>query len=138
MITDIPYAWGIQFSSLITLGTGRRFNKQDFFPAIAVVERGVTDPEKFGFIIPNAFAFRNVDFRLRKDFAVASGNRLGVTFDVFNAFNFNNYGCFNDVFATNDNGTRKINPDYGKPGGIIAAPRRAQLGLAYDFQPRRM
>ncbi|HTG73475.1 MAG TPA: TonB-dependent receptor, partial [Terriglobia bacterium] len=138
MLTDVPYAWGIQFSTLITLGTGRRFNSQDFSGPIPIVERGVTDPEKFGFIIPNAFAFRNVDIRLRKDFARAAGNRVGVTFDVFNVFNFNNYGCFNDVFATNDNGTRKINADYGKPGCIIADPRRAQIGLSYDFEPRRM
>ncbi len=138
MITDVPYAWGIQFSSLITLGTGRRFNSQDFSGPIPIVDRGVTDPQKFGFIIPKAFAFRNVDVRLRKDFVKAAGNKLGVTFDVFNVFNFNNYGCFNDVFATNDNGTRKLNADYGKPGCIIADPRRAQLGLSYDFQPRRM
>lgn len=135
VLTDVPYAWGIQFSSLITLGTGRRFNRQDFSAPIPIVERGVTDPEKFGFIIPNAFAFRNVDVRLRKDFAATRGNRLGVTFDVFNVFNFNNFGCFHDVYAVNTNGARTLDPNYGNPNCIIADPRRAQIGLVYDFQP---
>ena len=131
-LTDVPYAWGIQFSTLATLGTGRRFNRQDFSGPIPIVERGVQDPKKFSFIIPHAFAFRNVDVRLRKDFANTGGNRLGVTLDVFNVFNFDNYGCFNDVFATNNNGTRTLNPDFGKPSAFQDA-RSARFTLKYSF-----
>jgi hypothetical protein len=56
-----------------------------------------------------------------------------VTADVFNAFNFNNFGCYNDVAFTNVNGVRTANPDFGKAGCVIADPRRLQLGLVYDF-----
>ena len=133
-ISDVPYAWGIQFSSLITLGTGRRLNREDFTGPVPIIERGVEDPEKFGFLIPDAFAYRTVDVRLRKDFPNFGGNRLGITLDVFNVFNWNNFGCFNQTFRIrNDQDQIVENPNYGNPGCVISDPRRAQLGLAYDF-----
>lgn len=135
-ISDVPYAWGIQFSSLITLGTGRRFNREDFTGPLPVIERGVEDPEKFDFLIPNTFAYRTVDVRLRKDFPNFGGNRLGVTLDVFNVFNWNNFGCFNQTYRIrNDQDQVVVNPAFGNPGCVISDPRRAQLGLAYDFSP---
>jgi hypothetical protein len=147
-LTDVPYAWGIQFSTLITLGTGRRFNRNDVivetdpanpgnFIVRSIVDRGAANPEKRDFLIPNAFAFRNVDIRFRKDFPAVGGNRIGVTLDVFNVFNFNNFGCFNEAFGivqdVSGTPTRVENPDFGRPGCIIADPRRAQIGLSYDF-----
>ena len=145
-LSDVPYAWGIQASTLITLGTGRRFNRVDVlidevspgnFFVRDDVQRGAANPEKRGFIIPDAFAFRNVDLRLRKDFPNVGGSQLGVTFDLFNVFNFNNFGCFDERFAgVQDVGgvpTRVENPNFGRPGCIIADPRRAQIGLNYQF-----
>ena len=124
-ITDVPYAWGIQFSGLVTLGSGRPFNRASSSPTQgSVVEFGAERPEKFNFIIPNAFAYRNVDLRLRKDFLAMAGNRVGVTADLFNAFNYQNYGCFDEGVAS---------ARFGQPNCVIADGRRLQLGLQYDF-----
>jgi hypothetical protein len=125
-ITDMPFLYGIQFSGLITLGTG---NRQDVGCPVrfcgAAYERGGFTPERYGFIIPSAFAYRRVDLRLRKDFPTISGTTLGVTFDLFNALNFQNLGCFN----TGD----PNNADFGKAGCVVSDPRRLQIGAEYSF-----
>jgi outer membrane receptor for ferrienterochelin and colicin len=132
-IVDVPWAWGIQASTLITLGSGNRFAGQDFSGPQPVFNRGGAEPEKFSFIIPNAFAYRNVDVRLRKDLVSLRGQRVGITADVFNVFDFENFGGFNDVAFTNVNGVRTPNPDFGRPSTVIADARRLQLGVQVDF-----
>jgi outer membrane receptor protein involved in Fe transport len=132
-ILDLPWAWGIQASSLITLGSGNRFAAQDFSGSLPAFNRGQAEPPKYSFILPHFWAYRNVDVRLRKDLTAMRGQRVGVTADVFNLFNYNNFGCFNDVAFTNVGGVRTANPDFGKAGCVIADPRRLQLGAVYDF-----
>jgi hypothetical protein len=132
-IVDLPWAWGLQASSLITLGSGNRIAAQDFSGPLPFFNRGGGEPPKYSFIIPNAWAYRNVDVRLRKDLAPLRGQRLGVTVDLFNAFNYNNYGCFNDVAFTNVNGVRTANPDFGRGNCVVADARRIQLGAQYDW-----
>jgi hypothetical protein len=132
-IVDVPWAWGIQASSLITLGSGNRLAAQDVSGPQPVFNRGGGEPPKYSFIIPNAFAYRNVDMRLRKELYAMRGQKIGITADVFNVFNFNNFGCFNDVAFTNVNGVRTANPDFGKSTCVSADARRLQLGAQYDF-----
>ncbi|MDB4909097.1 MAG: TonB-dependent receptor plug [Gemmatimonadetes bacterium] len=132
-ILDLPWAWGIQASTLLTLGSGNRFAAQDFSGSTPAFQRGTGSSKKYSFIIPNFWAYRNMDLRLRKDLAAMNGKRIGVTADLFNIFNFNNYGCFNDVAFTNNNGVRTANPDFARPGCVIADPRRLQLGAVLDF-----
>ena len=132
-IVDVPWAWGIQASSLITLGSGNRLAAQDFSGPQPLFNRGGAEPPKYSFIIPNAFAYRNVDVRLRKDLTALRGQKLGITADVFNMLNFNNFGCFNDVAFTNEKGVRTANPDFGKGNCVVADARRLQLGAQYDF-----
>ena len=67
-----------------------------------------------------------MDVRLRKDFVRMGGNRAGVTFDVFNVFNIQNLGDF-------DNQPLPRDPNFGRARQVIADPRRVQLGLEYDF-----
>jgi outer membrane receptor protein involved in Fe transport len=125
-IMDVPYAYGIQFSGLITLGTGAH---QDIgCPARfcgAGYERGGFAPDRYGFIFPNAFAYRNVDLRLRKDFPNLSGTTFAVTVDLFNALNFQNFGCFNTGSRTDSN--------FGKASCVASDPRRLQIGGEYSF-----
>lgn len=125
-IMDVPYAYGVQFSGLITLGSG---NRQDIGCPVRFCgtgyERGGFTPERYGFIIPNAFAYRKVDLRLRKDFPNISGTTLGVTLDLFNAFNHQNLGCFNTGSKTDLN--------FGKAGCVVSDPRRLQVGAEYSF-----
>ncbi|HEX8244278.1 MAG TPA: TonB-dependent receptor [Longimicrobium sp.] len=129
-VVDLPFAWGIQFSGLLNLGAGTRQDvggRFDCNNTQTCFEAGGFQPPKFSFIIPHAFAYRNLDLRVRKDFVNLRGSRVGVTADLFNAFNFTNYGCFN-VFNRTD-------PNFGNAGCTITDPRRLQLGV--EFNRRR-
>src|SRR6266704_3454080 len=117
---DVPFAAGVQFSGLITLGTGPRYSVGGYFPNSGYVPGGWTPPQ-YPFILPGGWAYRDVDFRLRKDFPSISGTTVGVTVDVFNVFNFNNFN-----YPDNNNG----NP---APNGLLSDPRRVQLGAEYPF-----
>jgi Carboxypeptidase regulatory-like domain/TonB-dependent Receptor Plug Domain len=127
-ITDVPYLWGIQFSGLLTLGSG---NKQDqgcparFCPAD--YKRGAFSPPGKTFLIFGKWVYRDIDLRVRKDFPGFYGTRLGVTVDAFNVFNFVNDGCFDT------GGTPTTNANYGHAGCIVSDPRRFQLGVEYNF-----
>ena len=133
-ITDMPWAWGLQASTLVTLGSGNRIASQDFSGPQPFFSRGTGEPDKYQFLFPGKiWAFRNVDVRLRKDLLPLHGQRVGITADIFNLFNFNNYGCFNDVAFTNEKGVRTANPNFGKGGCVIADARRLQLGAQYDW-----
>ena len=125
-VVDMPWAWGVQFSGLINLGTGNRLDVGGRFDCNneqTCFEGGGFQPEKETFIIPNAFAYRMVDLRLRKDFAAIRGNRMGITAELFNAFNYNNLGCYNTF--------RRDDPAFGTSTCTISDPRRLQLGLEY-------
>ena len=89
-------------------------------------DRGGFDPPKSAFILGNFWRYRNVDLRLRKDFPSFSGKTVGVTLDLFNAFNFNNYGGYNLP-------TNRSDPNFGKPNGVLSDPRRLQLGAEVNF-----
>ena len=132
-IVDLPFLAGVQASTLVTLGSGGHIAAQDFSGPQPVFNRGDAAPPKYSFIIPRAWAYRNVDLRLRKDLTSYRGQHVGVTADLFNAFNYNNYGCFNDVAFTNVNGVRTANPDFARAGCVVADGRRLQLGAQYDF-----
>lgn len=126
-VLDMPYAFGIQFSGLITLGSGVKYDVGDVLrnPSNPPPELGGFTPPKNSFIIPNAWAYRDVDLRLRKDFPPISGTTLGVTVDLFNAFNYQNLGCFNTFNPSDAN--------FGKASCLIADPRRLQIGAEYGF-----
>jgi outer membrane receptor for ferrienterochelin and colicin len=120
---DLPYLYGVQFSGLITLGSGQHRDSGGpprFNPGGGYVRGGFTPPQA-DFILPNAWAYRTVDVRLRKDFPNISGTTLGVTLDVFNVFNYSNFDYNNFVTGT------------PSPSGLLSDPRRAQLGVEYNF-----
>lgn len=128
-VVDVPFAWGVQFSGLLNLGSGSRVDVGGRFDCNNVntcFEGGGFSPPKQSFIIPHAFAYRNLDLRLRKDFVNVRGTRLGVTADLFNAFNFTNSGCF-DVFDRN-------NPSFGVSRCTVSDPRRLQFGAEFNHR----
>lgn len=136
-ITDVPYAWGIQFSGIVELGSGNPFDVVYFDPTVgATIRVGTQRPKQYSFIIPHAWAYRRVDIGLRKDFANIGGNHMGVTADIFNLFNFNNFGGFNGTKFLFQNNQLVPNPDFAKPGGVVSDPRRLQIGVVYDFGNR--
>ncbi|HEX9705244.1 MAG TPA: carboxypeptidase regulatory-like domain-containing protein [Gemmatimonadales bacterium] len=128
-IIEVPYAEGVQFSGLITLGSGNR--KDVGCPARFCgpgYHRGAfTPPDRHGFIIPGAFAYRRVDLRLRKDFPNIAGTTLGVTADLFNAFNYQNLGDYDT------DGNPATNANWGKARRVESDPRRLQIGVEYNF-----
>jgi hypothetical protein len=128
-ITDMPFAWGLQFSGVVTLGTGTRHDVGGRFDCNnpdTCFEGGAFSPTRHSFIIPDAFAYRNVDLRVRKEFVNYRGARMGVSAELFNAFNHNNYGCY-------VTGNREA-PNFGRGTCTISDPQRLQIGLELDRQ----
>lgn len=123
-IVDLPYLAGIQFGGLLTLGGKFR---QDVGCPGRFCGDGTSGNqyERGGFTVPGTFPYRNVDLRLRKDLPNFGGTKLGLTLDVFNALNRNNFGCYN-TGNRNDAG-------FGTPGCTVSDARRAQFGAEYTF-----
>ncbi len=121
-VTDVPFAFGIQFSGIATFASGKPF--KSIQPSTGSTNQTVN----LGFV--RSPWFKNVDLRLRKDFPNFGGTRLGVTGDLFNLFNTQNLGCFDETAFTN---TGAPNPTFGNAGCVISDPRRFQLGFQYDF-----
>ena len=149
-ITDMPYLWGIQFSGLITLGSGVSYDRGDRFECVRTdpaVETSCTirtfapasgQPEQHSFLGLGHWGYRSVDLRLRKDFLSYRGNRLGVTMDVFNVFDYENFTDYTNTWRTevpdpDDPDVLIPNPDFARPRQIAGDPRRVQVGIAYDF-----
>ncbi len=125
-ITDVPYLFGIQFSGLLTLGSGATLDVgcPSRFCGPATYINGGFQPQEYHFLFLGGWAYRRVDLRLRKDFPQIGGTELGVTLDVFNAFNFMNFGCYDVGFGSSN---------FGKAGCVVSDPRHAQLGVEYNF-----
>ncbi len=125
-ITDIPYAFGIQFSGLITLGGKFR---QDVGCPYRFCKAGTTGNQftRGGFVVPGTFPYQNVDLRFRKDLPSfgRTFSRIGFTLDVFNATNHDNYSRY----ATGD---RKAK-DFGQPYELASDARRYQVGAEVNF-----
>jgi len=131
-IIGIPQLAGIQFSGLVTLGSGARQDvgthprfggvpDSTYFPA-------AFQPPQRNFFIFGGWAYRRVDIRLRKDFPQIRGTSLGVTADVFNVFNFMNFT--NYPFSVN---AAQRTWSVGQPNDVLSDPRRVQIGVEYNF-----
>lgn len=126
-ITDLPYVFGVQFSGLVTLGSGPkqdiggpiRFNPDGYV-------RGGFSPPGENFLVFGKWVYRRVDMRLRKDFPNIGRADIGVILDAFNVFNYSNFGCFNTP-------GNQADPNFGKANCIVSDPRRVQLGVELDF-----
>lgn len=125
-VVDMAWLWGTQFSGLVSLGTGTKYDvggRFDCHQERTCFEAGGFEPEKHSFIIPDAFAYRMVDVRLRKDFVRRGGNALGLTVEVFNLFNFDNLSDY----RTFD----REAPDFGRAFNTSSDPQRLQIGLEF-------
>jgi hypothetical protein len=80
-----------------------------------------------GFTVPGTFPYQNVDMRLRKDFPRfgRSATAVGITLDVFNTLNRDNFGCYNVGNPKDSN--------FGNPGCVVTDARRYQLGAELNF-----
>jgi TonB-dependent receptor-like protein len=131
-IMDMPYLFGIQFSGLITLGSGG-VRDVGTHPRFGGVQDSTYFPNAFvppqqNFFMLGAWAYRRVDVRLRKDFPEIRGTTLGVTVDVFNVFNYSNFGGYGITVVP---GQRTWT--VGQPTQVVSDPRRMQIGVEYNF-----
>lgn len=118
-IVQLP--WDVLASSLITLGSGTPFTINDSTGPEFRVRRNAGRPEKFDFIIPDAWAYRSVDLRLEKGFQIAASS-LSLIVEAINVFDFENYGGFDGTLSpTNEN--------FGEPSTLVEPGRRYQVGL---------
>lgn len=125
-ITDLPYLFGIQFSGLGTFGGKYR---QDVGCPARFCGFGTTGNQfqRGGFTVPGTFPYRNIDIRFRKDFPNfgRTTTSYGLTLDVFNATNHNNWGGYNTGNRTDAN--------FGQPTSLVTDARRYQIGLELNF-----
>ena len=134
-IVDMPVLWGIQYSGVIRLHSGDPYNIRDESrgngPGQGKTLLNTGRPPKKSFIVPgNIWGFRNVDMRLRKDLVTLSSQyRLAITGDLFNAFNFNNLGCWEGYIPP----LPATNANLGRANCVVSDARRFQAGLSVDF-----
>lgn len=131
-ILDFPYA--IQLSGVLNLGSGLPYNindeSQGTGPNERVFRRNAGQPDKYDFIIPNAWAYRNLDMRVSYALPRLSGTSLKLIVDIFNVFNYDNFGCYDGHIAPLSGSP---NTNFGKPFCVISDQRRTQLGAELVF-----
>ncbi|RZJ32483.1 MAG: TonB-dependent receptor [Brevundimonas sp.] len=126
-IVDLPFDF--QLSGILTLGTGTPYDVFDSTGPTFMYRPNAGRPEKEGFIVPNAFAYRNLDLRLTKRFEFVPGQELSVFVDAINVFGFDNFSGF-------DGGTGSStspNPNFGQPSTVLFPTRTFQIGMRYSW-----
>jgi outer membrane receptor protein involved in Fe transport len=130
-IVGLP--WDIIASTFITLGSGTPFTVTDESLGTTAdlrrVLRNEGRPEQFGFIIPNAWAYRSVDVQVEKAFRFAQRHAFSVIFQGFNIFSYDNFMDFVGNIPT----LPAVNPNFGRGRRLIDPGRRLQFGLRYAF-----
>lgn len=123
-IAGLP--WDMRFSTNITVSSGEATPVFDFSKGFSLAGRLQTG------VINDAVyplrGYRNVDFRLAKDFPAFSGVTVGVSAEMFNAFNKTNYGCLNNFVGDNNDRTT-----LGNANCVVSLGRREQVGLKVSF-----
>jgi outer membrane receptor protein involved in Fe transport len=123
-IGGLPY--GIKVSTLITLGSGLPFNVIDASAGFGADQKF----ERNGGRADGLIQFKQVDIRIAKQFDVVAGHHASAFLEVFNLFNWYNYGGYDGFIPPT---TADPNPNYGKPGFLFGPTRSLQLGLSYGF-----
>nr|MCU0627437.1 hypothetical protein [Gemmatimonadaceae bacterium] len=114
-IVQLP--WQFRVSTIVTLATGRTINATDASQGFGQFEQRTyvyTPPARPFLGVGNVFANQNMDLRIERPITVGGGNSVALSFDLFNAFNSRNFGCWN---AT-------INPTAGNPTSVARSARR--------------
>jgi hypothetical protein len=117
-IVGLPFQ--SRLSTLVQYSSGDKFRVHDF-PNGFCGDRNCYVPRTG--VGPS---YTTVDFRLDKDFSFRGAYRLGVSAEVFNAFNEDRVTGFDEWGVDN--------PNEGKPNNIIAgSQRRLQFGIRVGF-----
>jgi hypothetical protein len=126
-----------RFSSIVSLGSGIAVSATDATLGFGPGQQRtyVFQPPTRPFLgIGHVFAFQNMDLRLEKEFRLASRQTASLLVDVFNAFNSDNFGCFNTTINPPNPPLNNSNINYGLPN-CAALGRRLQVGVRYGLRP---
>ncbi|MGQ0645975.1 MAG: hypothetical protein ACT4P7_00300 [Gemmatimonadaceae bacterium] len=136
-IMDLPWVFGTQFSGIINLGSGDKFFVNDCSQQAANNRceplRGtgeIDEKWKSSFFGIGRWGYNTTDLRLAKFFPPVGKARLGVTADLFNAFNVVNYGGYDGFIRPV---AQAPNPNFGVPNNVQTDGRRFQLGVQVDW-----
>ena len=124
LIVGLP--WDMRLSTNITASSGEATPVFDFSKGFSLAGRLQTGVINDAVYPPRGY--RNVDVRLAKDFPSFSGVTIGVSAEMFNAFNETNYGCLNNFVGDNNDRT-----SLGNPNCVVSLGRREQVGLKVSF-----
>jgi outer membrane receptor protein involved in Fe transport len=117
---------GFLLSGLMTFGTGVPYN-------IADASEGFGADFRFRRNAGRADAFleyKQIDLRLAKQLMLAPQHRMSAFVEVFNVFNWHNYGGYEGFIPPAE---EEPNPRFGEPSRIVGPPRSFQVGLTYGF-----
>jgi TonB dependent receptor/Carboxypeptidase regulatory-like domain len=125
-LTALPQ--GFKLSTLMTFGTGTPYTIANaaagFGPTQFKLKRNGGRADGF-------LQYKQIDLRLTKELEVAPHHRVAAFVEVFNLFNWYNYGEYNGFIPPLSD--PEPNPNYGKPAKLIGPTRSVQLGLTYGF-----
>jgi outer membrane receptor protein involved in Fe transport len=130
-IVGLP--WDFIASTFITLGSGTPYTIDDQSRGGGVnerrLQRNAGRPEQFGFIIPDAWAYRSVDLQVERAFRFAGRQAVSIIFQGFNIFGFDNFSGYQGFIPT----LPAVNLNFGRPNSLIDPGRRLQFGVRYAF-----
>jgi hypothetical protein len=130
-IVGLP--WDVVVSTFITLGSGTPYTIDDQSQGGGVNQRQLLrnegEPEQFGFIFPDAWAYRSVDLHLEKALRIHGTQQASVMFQAFNVFSYDNFSGYQGFKPT----LPATNANFGRPSSLIDPGRRLQFGLRYGF-----
>lgn len=116
-----------RLSGILTLGSGRPYTVFNC-PTPSAPGPNICWFDQFprtdNFIIPDAFAYRQVDLRLTKTFETFEGHNLDLIIDAINVFDFKNYSGFDQSFTS---------ANFGRPTAVFSPQRTLQVGLRYSW-----
>jgi hypothetical protein len=130
-IFGLPY--DIVGSVFLTLGSGTPYTINDQSQGVTAdlshIKRNAGWPDQYDFIIPNAWAYRSVDFQIEKAFRFRERQSFSVIFQGFNIFSYDNFGGYQGFIPT----LPQTNPNFGLPSTLVDPGSRLQFGVRYGF-----
>ncbi len=115
-----------RLSTLMTFGTGVPFNIGDASAGFGADFRFRRNAGRYHTFLES----KQIDLRLAKELRLAAKHRMSAFVEVFNLFNWYNYGNFEGFIPPMD---ADPNPRFGQPSKIVGPTRSFQVGLTYGF-----
>ena len=133
-LVRLPYDF--RMSTIITLGSGVTVNATNASGGWGPYQQGTyvfTPPSRPFLGLGHAFATQNADLRLEKGLGFARGQNATIVFDMYNAFNSTNYGCYETTIVPTADQNADWRARFQQPS-CAALGRRLQIGVRYGYR----